>query len=149
MSGGNDNSAVSRLSGGNRHGQSAVDRLDATVQGKLSQKQIPGQGPAGNDSRGRENPNGHGQIESGAFLFNIGRRQIDGNPIRRKPVPGIGDGGLYPFTALFHGGLGKTDGSKARQSLGNVHLHFNPVSVDTQNGAAQHPGQHRIPPNIK
>ncbi len=98
---GNDDGRVSGLFCRNRHGKRAVHRFDAAVQGQFPQNQAGGDRFCRNQPGRGQNADGNGQVKSGAFLLDAGRRQIHRNPVVWKRVPGIVNGGADPLLALL------------------------------------------------
>ena len=61
---------------------------------------------------GAENADGDGQIEAGAFLLDVGGREVDGDAGGRNVEAGVLDGGADAVARLAHGGVGQADGGE-------------------------------------
>lgn len=92
------------------------------------------------DPGGGENAHRHGQVEGGAVLLDVGRRQIDGDAPHRELVARVADGRLDPVLAFLDRPLGQADGGELRQPLADVHLDLDGIGVDAEQGAGQNPG---------
>ena len=88
----------------------------------------------------------HRKIEAGAFLANVGRRQIDGNALRGGEVePAILDRGLDALTALFNRDVGKSDHIEVPHPTGaDIDFDFDLVGVDTEHGGAERLEEHAV-----
>ena len=58
--------------------------------------------------RGVEDAEGDGEIKAGAFLFHVGRREVDGDAARRKPEAAVVKGGADPRVGFPYRGVGKS-----------------------------------------
>ncbi|KAF9114180.1 hypothetical protein BGX30_006675, partial [Mortierella sp. GBA39] len=78
-----------------------------------------------------ENAKSNGQIKRGAFLFQIGRCEIDRDALKGEGEAAIFDAGPDTFHRFPDGGVRKSDNARLRQSVGNVDLHLNDHPVNS------------------
>ena len=85
-----------------------------------------------------ENPHRHRQIETGAFLTNIGGRKVDRHRLRRIAEAGVQQRGLDAFARFADCGIRHADGDEVARGAGGIHVDFNidEVRVNTVNGGA-------------
>jgi len=145
---GNDDGAHAFLPGEKGHGENTPDGFHGPVEGKLARyemafERLHFQGP-----HGGEDADGDGQVEGRAFLADIGRGEIDGYAVPGELEAGILYGGPDPLLALLHRGLGQSDDSERRQSVGDIHLHIDLYPVDPVNGSSGNACDHSIPPSM-
>ena len=112
------------------------------------ERELPDQGgalePRGVQLAGRhQDAGGHGQVVAGPFLWQVRRRQVDGDASSGNLEPGVAECGAHPFASLEHGAAGQTDDGHAGQAEGNVHLHAHGNAVDADDRSAERGGEHR------
>jgi len=83
-----------------------------------------------------QDADGHGKVESSAFLLDIRRRQVDRDPLGGEIIASVLNGCLDPVLGFFDRTLRESDGCKGRKTLGNVYLHLYHVGIDSKNGTA-------------
>ena len=71
-----------------------------------------------------QNAERHGQIESRAFLADIGGREVDGDGFVGIAEARIEQGGLDALAALAHGGVGHADRDEIARVAAGVHIHL-------------------------
>jgi hypothetical protein len=108
----------------------------------LAQDKIVTQLSLLNDLHCGQDPNGHGKIKGSPFLLHIGWSQVDGDSSGGKVIATVLDGGLDPILGLLDRTFRKPNGSKGREALSDVYLHFDDIGIDSKNSTAQDPGQH-------
>ena len=69
-------------------GSTPADRAQATVEGQLADERRAGQRALRDLAVGSEHGHGDGEVEVGAPLEEVGRREQDRDPLRRGPQPG-------------------------------------------------------------
>ena len=74
------------------------------------------------------------QVEMRAFLGQVGRRQIDGDPLGRKRQPDRGQRRADPLAALGDRLVGQADDDEGRQPGGELHLDFDGASLEPEIG---------------
>ncbi len=87
-----------------------------------------------------ENTERDGEVETGAFLFDVGGREVDGDEGGRNQVAGVFDGGADAVAALAHGGVGESDGVEV-VLIGNdtalVDFDIDQVGINAVDGSAK------------
>ena len=141
---GEDKSFEPVLGGGQRHRQSAVNGTQRAVQREFPQNHklfiffsgyLPG---------GGQYPNGYGEVEGGADLFDVRRSQIDDYFFIREGEAGVFNGGLNSLLGFPHCIVGQTDDGKGRQHREQIGLYFHAVSVYSQDGGRYDFGEHKV-----
>jgi hypothetical protein len=117
------------------HRQQTRDGTQLTAQGKLTQD-----GPAtarphllGPD----QDAQGHRQIQGGAALAHVRRRQVDRDPPWRVLVAAVPYGAPDPLASLLQRRVCQPDDGEAGQARGYVHLDPNRTSVQTLEGGRE------------
>ena len=80
------------------------------------------------------------------LLDHIGRRKIDGNPLRRQGQPDGGQRGANPFARFRHRLVGKPDNGHGRKAVGNMDLNFDRNGVDAAERHRLDAGMHGAHP---
>ena len=93
----------------------------------------------------REDADGDREVETPAFLGQIGRGQVDGDAARRKLEPTVDDRGADPVFCFFDLGFGQTDDGEARQSVGKMNLDFDLRRVHAGEGTTANDGNAHRP----
>ena len=87
-----------------------------------------------------ENAERHRQIEAGAFLPDVGRREVNGDVGGRNVVAAILQSRANALAALPHRGIGQADGGEV-VLVGfyrrNIDFNLNQVRVDAIDGGAK------------
>ena len=96
---------------------------------------------AADGSHRAQNAERHRQIETRAFLANIGRRKIDGDGLVGITESGIEQRGLDALAAFAHRRIRHADGDEiARVSAGiHIHLDVDQVRFDSKDSRAAGP----------
>ncbi len=89
-------------------------------------------------------PQGHGQIESGTFLADVGGREVNCDALAMgKLKTAVAQRGLDALAALFHGVIRQPDDVEVGHACGAyIDLHFDEVSVDAIDGSAERFEEH-------
>ena len=82
------------------------------------------------------------QIERRARLAHVGRRQVDGDAVRRKLEAGVPDRRAHAVAALAHGRVGQPDHREVGQPERHVHFDVHRIGVDAEDGGAAQAGEH-------
>ena len=77
----------------------------------------------------RDHPQRNRQIETRAFFFNIGRREIDGGPAARPAISTVVNSGPDAIPALFYGGVRQANDNHFWVTTAGVDLDFDLVCV--------------------
>jgi hypothetical protein len=78
---------------------------------------------------------GDREVEAGALLLDVGRRQVYGDPSGRKVEPTVFDGCPYPVAALLDRGIRQPDSVEVWQAGSDVDLYVDHVGLDACNCA--------------
>jgi len=98
-----------------------------------------------------QNADSDRQIEAGAFLLQVGRRQIDGDVGGRQRKAGVADRCANTIAAFAHGSVRQSDSRKALLRLldaGEIHLNINDVRIDTVHSSTQRLEEHPVGPPV-
>ena len=77
-----------------------------------------------------------------AFLGQIGRREIDGDALRRQREPDGVQRAAHPLAALGHGLVGQSDDGEGRHAGPDLHLHIDGARLDPLEGDGGDPREH-------
>ncbi len=124
-----DDQGQAGLAGGQGHGEDAPGGLEAAVQGEFSEDEVLLQAFLGDDLLGRQDAQGHGQVEAGALFAHVGRGQVDGDAVAGKSVAGVFERGPDPVFALPHRHFGQAHGGEVGHARRQVHLDLHQVGV--------------------
>jgi hypothetical protein len=92
---------------------------------------------------GGEDADGDGEIEAGAFFFDVGGSEVDGRAAHGEFEGGIADGGADAVLEFADGSIWKADDDDLGIAITGVDLDFNRIGFDAVNGGGQNAGQHR------
>src|SRR5581483_11562259 len=70
------------------------------------------------------------QVESRAFLSQLGRREVDGDATRRELQLGGGDPTPDPLASFLAGTVGEADDREPGYAVANVRLHVHPARFE-------------------
>ena len=104
---------------------------------KVHQDQVFGKHILRNNPGGRQDPQSDGQVKTGSLFFDVRRCQINRNSVSGKSITGIVNCRFDALFAFFNCSLRQPDRCEGRQAGCDVHLHFNPVGIDSQNSTAE------------
>ena len=121
LRGGADQAEPARR-GVDRSEQHAWRRRNPSVEAELADRQIGGKQLPVDRAHRREQAERDRQIVMRAFLGKIGRRQIDGDPLRRQRQPDRRKRRMDPLPALAHRFVGKADDEEFGQAGRDLHL---------------------------
>ena len=79
---------------------------------------------------GGEDADGDGQVETRAFLFHIGGREVDGSAAHGKFETGVDQRGGDAVARFFHRGVRQTDDDDEGVALTGIDLDFDGVGFD-------------------
>ena len=86
------------------------------------------------------------QVERGADLAQVRRREVDRDPPQRELVPRVDHRRSDPLARLAHGLVGEPHDRERGQALPDVGLHPDPPSVDPVDREGRDAGEHQAPP---
>ncbi len=125
-----------------RDRQHALDRADRAIERELADKTETVERVALDFFRGRDHAERDRQIEARAFLFDIGRREIDRGPPARPKIAAVADRGRDPIAAFLHRRIRQSDDHDVGIAVGGVDLDLDFVSIDAEDGGGVDPGEH-------
>ena len=127
---------------GEHHGKDARDGADFSLERKFAdEKSVPGRFLR-HLIAGGENADGNRKIQPGAVFFEIGRRQIHRDFIRRKPISGIADGRAHAFFRFFDGRGGKPHDIKSGKLRIDVDLDGDDVTGEAERDGSESLSKH-------
>ena len=112
VGGGNDEVLDSFGAGGDGDGKHSLHGAQRAVQAELADQQEVGDVLDVQRAVCAENADGNGKVEAGAFLLDVGGREVDGDSGGRNVEAGVADGGAYAVARFAHGGVGQADGGE-------------------------------------
>src|SRR5271157_4212790 len=127
------------FAGHNGHRQHSRNRAHAAVKAQFADQEKAAQVGRGQCAISAQDADGDGQIEAGAFLFQVGGGQVDGDVGGRYQVTGVLNGGADAVAALAHRGVGQADGVEVvlvGDNAAVVHLDIDEVGVNSVNSRA-------------
>ena len=122
-----------------RRRERAAHRTHAAVEREFAEENVVVEDFAEERALAAENAQRHRQIERGAFLANVGGREIHGDEvIERKIEAAISHRGFDPLAAFLHGDIRQADYVEAALiGLRHVHLDLDEVGVNPENSGAE------------
>ena len=116
--------------GGQHHRQHARHRAQSARQGQLAHEQRLAQQVGLDLAVGRQHGHGDGQVEVGAALGQVGRREQDRDPLGARPLqPAVDHGHPAPLARLVDGDVGAADHRRADHAARDVGLDLDQVAL--------------------
>ena len=120
--------------------------MDRPVERQFAEEHAVGNlAPLDHSLRG-EDAERNREVERGAGLSHVGRRQIHRDPVGWKLEPGVADRGAHPIAALPNARIRQADHREAGKAERDVHLHVDRTRINTEDGGGPKAGQHRLKP---
>ena len=92
---------------------------------------MPGQDIRRKDAHGGHDAKRNGEIIMAAFLWQVGRGQVDGDPLRRQGEPNGAEGRPHPFAAFADRLVGQAnDHEIGLAAARHVHLYIDRRGLD-------------------
>ena len=120
-----------------RLGEGAADRTNGAVEREFPRDHPPGQRLSRQDAFGAQHRQGDRQVEKGAVLPQIGRREVDGDLPAGEGESGVAHGGTDPVVAFPDRASGEPDDGVGGQPVGDVGLDFHGNRVDPEHGEGE------------
>ena len=139
---GDDDPVQAVCPGGQGDRDRAFDRPQGTVQGELAEDRVPSQTRGTNRRDGAQDADRDRQVKTRSFFFDVRRRQVDRDLLRREAEPGILDRGGYPVLGFLDRVVGQAHGRELRQAVGQIDLDVDEIAVDAERGAGNDFGEH-------
>jgi len=120
-----------------RHRKGAAHRPDGAIEREFTQHNVAVQ--ALDDAHGAEDAHGHREVESGPFLADVGRREIDRDALGRIAKSGVDQGGLDALPAFANCDVRHSDHDRVACRTRREHVYFDidQVCIDAINGRAE------------
>ena len=112
-------------------GENAADPTEPPVECELADGGGAFEGIARELLRRREERKRDRQVEAGALLAQLRRREVDRDPPRREAQLGSRDPGADSFPRLLAGAVGEADDREAGNAVTNVRLDVDPPRLET------------------
>src|SRR6266404_8479840 len=112
------------------HGQDAFDGTDGSGEGEFTDHGEVVELVGLDLFAGGEHADGDGEVEAGAFLFDVGGGEIDGGAAHGELEAGIGEGGGDAVLGFAHGGVGQADDDNLCVTPAGVDLDFDGIGFD-------------------
>ena len=128
---------------GHRDRKHAAGSLDRAVEGELPEQHHVFHGPALDHARGGEHAQSNRQVERGASLPHVGRRQVHRDAFGGKLEAAVADGRAHAIAALPHAGVGQADHREHREPERDVDFDVDRDGLDAENRGRPDAGQHR------
>ncbi len=123
------------------HGERTADRTQLTGEGKFSRELVSVEIVLRNLARGGQNAERDGEVESPAFLGEIGRCEVDGDAAGGEIESGVLQRRAHAVARLAYLRLRQTDDREARQTVTQVHLDGHQGGFHSGLGAAVEDGE--------
>ena len=130
-----------------RNRQHARHTAHAAIQPQLAHSQELAQIAVLQRAIRAQNADGDRQIEAGAFLLQVGRREIDGDVGGRQRKAGVADGRANTIAALAYRSIRQSNGRKAlfrHLDAGKIHLNIDDVRIDAIHSSTQRLEKHPV-----
>lgn len=126
-------------------GQHAARREHGAVEAEFAQDEgVRPPGLGDQLARHGQHPQGHGEVQMGALLLELGRRQPDHEPAVGEDVAGVAHRSGDPIARLAHRPFGQAHDAEARQPARKVGLHAHQVRPRAPRRRRPEPCQHTI-----
>ena len=113
VGGGDDEVPDAGGAGGDGDGQHALHGAEGAVEAEFADEDEVGDVLDGEAAVGAEDADGDGEVEAGAFFFEVGGGEVDGDAGGWEVEAGVADGGADAVAGLADGGVGEADGGEA------------------------------------
>ena len=123
---------LSMRRGVDRGEQHARRRRDPPVEAQLADRDIMRQRLRHRSPHRRKQAERDRQIVMRALLGQVGRRQVDRDPLGRQREADRGKRRMHPLAALRHRLVGKADDGEFRHARGELHLHLDRARLEPQ-----------------
>ncbi len=127
---GDDEAGAATGAGFEGDGEDAADGAEFAIEGEFADHGGGGEGVDGEAGAVGDEGDGDGEVEAGAFFFEVGGGEIDGGDAVVHHEAATGDGGGDAFAAFFDGGVGESDNDHARGAAAVVGFDFDFDGVD-------------------
>jgi hypothetical protein len=131
-------------------GECTFDLADTAVKGELAGDEEILVAVVLDGVGGAEEADGHGEIERGAFFFDVGGCEVDDELMDGEGVAAVDDGAADAFDGLFDGGLCEADDESFFEALfADIDFDFTKDGVDADEDEAMDSGKQVVNPWVK
>ena len=141
VAGGHDDLLEARVASRQREAQRTAHGADLPIQAELSHEHAAHRDGRTNPAN-PEQPDRHGQIQGGAALAEVRRREIDGDGTGGERVSAVAQGRADALTRLPDRRVGQTHDRETRQPVGGIDLHVEHASLHTERGGGMNASEH-------
>src|SRR5690625_823723 len=135
--------AGSRMQGRRQH---AGNRIDSSIEGEFTQRQIAGRLLRRQNTHGCEQTDGDRQIEVAALLGQVGRGKVHDDALLGQRQTERGQGGADSFPALGDRLVRQANDQKVGKATVKAYLHIDLDHLDALKGHRRNPRDH--PPRL-
>ena len=126
--------ALAAAVGGDRRREHAGHSRDRPVERQFAQHREAVEGIRGQGADGGHHAESDGKVVMASLLREVGRRQVDGDPLRRQGEAGGDEGGAHPFARFGHRLVGKAHDVESHIARRDLHLHIDGSRLDPLEG---------------
>jgi hypothetical protein len=137
-----DDPVQTRSCGGDRHAEDAGRRQELALQRDLAGEDERAQTIVRDLTCRREDAHDEREIQSGTFLPNVRRREVDDDTSQWPFELGAFDRGPDPFPCVLHAGSGKSRDDEGGEPATHVRLHDHEMPADAEHRHPQDPSVH-------
>ena len=134
VGGGDDEVLDASSACGNGDGQHAADGAEGAIESELADEDEVADVFDGEAAVGTDDADGDGEVEAGAFLFEVGGGEVDGDTRGGKIEAGILDSGSDAVAGFADGGVGEANGGEggvvAGLNAGEVDFDVDEVGIN-------------------
>ncbi len=125
-----------------RRDERARNGAEPPVESELSDRGVAGEASVRDLRRGFQHREGDRQVEARALLAEVGRRQVDGDPVARELQLGRGDPAADSLLRLLAGPVGEPDDRKRRGAALEMRFDLDAARVETDQGMGDGAREH-------
>jgi len=140
---GADHAAPCRA-GGDCRRQHAGNAAERAVERQLAQHDVARDGFARHHAHGREKAEGDRQVVVAALLGEVGRREVDGDALRRQGKAEGAESSAHALAAFAHRLVCQADHDEGKLARRHQHLHVDRQHVDALESHAAHLCLHAV-----
>ncbi len=127
---------------GQRHRERAADGAKVALEPHLADDHEAAKAVVGKLAARHQDAERDWQVEPGPLLADVGRRQIDGNPLEWELESGVGQRRSDALPPLAHRAVRQSDGGERGQAVADVDLDVDGIGVDAEDGGGADAGKH-------
>jgi hypothetical protein len=124
------------------HWEDTPNRADGAIEPKFANGRYSGEELRRDLTRGAENSQRHGEIETRPNLAQPARREVDRDPLHRPFESARFDGRPDTIAGLATAGVGQADDRECRETVGHVNFDRHPRSIESVERRRRDGAQH-------